>query len=649
MQPKVSVICVTYNHELYIRQALDSILSQKTDFDFEILVGEDCSKDGTRDILREYEKRYPDKFRMYYRDENLGATRNEWELMMDAKGDYIAALELDDIWTDDNKLQKQYDFLEAHSEYIGVAHDFDIIDKDGNVVENDDNKAIKDYLGKRFTLQDFLDKGFVFQTGTHFYRNIYKDGGDYSIIYKADRLIRDKTVLSILLDRGDFYILPDDMSAYRRYFDGDTVSGRNATNADMELDLFTKAHHVEMLNEYFGGRIDYSGQWSDMIWDYGKRALTGKRGFKIKRFLHMYKAADRKTKRKVRKEFAEAVGRVWIIKAILFMVLFLFLLRSVSYIIRTNGDTKDRFAGFYAEKKDSIDVLMMGSSTVATSFSPGYMWGKYGFTSYPLSSNSQRPKAIKYLIEEGLRYQEPKLIVIEMRTFIAEDEELAEDEGHIRETVDNMRYSLHRIKTVKAMTDMLDKEYAYQLDIIKYHSNLGMLLEPNEWKKFNYSVKNADKGFEFKYDVEGYRKETPDLYTKDRKPIPSSEEAVLRDLIAFLKENDLDALFVVTPRDESDDYEPMMNYCSDIVKEAGFEFIDLNFLYDEMGFDYRTDIDDGAHTNVWGAVKCSDVLGQFVVGNYDVISPKSEAVTDDWDTAYRHFTEQYNSAVPIEK
>lgn len=308
-QPKVSVICVTYNHELYIRQALDSILAQKTDFDFEIRIGEDCSTDNTREILKEYEAKYPGRFIMYYREKNLGATNNEYELMMDAKGDYIAALELDDIWTDEHKLQKQFDFLESHAEYIGVAHDYDIIDKHGNVIDDEDNKAVKEFFDKPFTLQDFLDRGFVFQTGTHFYRNIFKDGGDYTIIYKADRLIRDKTILSLLLDRGNFYILPDTMSAYRRFFDSTATNGRYLTNANMELDLFQKAHHVEMLNEYFGGRIDYSGQWSDMLWDYGKRALGRKDNFKLSRFLYMYNRADKKTRKMVRDEAFGSIKR----------------------------------------------------------------------------------------------------------------------------------------------------------------------------------------------------------------------------------------------------------------------------------------------------------------------------------------------------
>ena len=85
-------------------------------------------------------------------------------------------------------------------------------------------------------------------------------------------------------------------------------------------------------------------------------------------------------------------------KMISFILIFLLLLTGVSYIVRTNGHVKNRFAGFYAEEKNSIDVLMFGASTVGTSFSPGYMWGEFGFTSYPLSSNAQRPKAIKYLL-----------------------------------------------------------------------------------------------------------------------------------------------------------------------------------------------------------------------------------------------------------
>lgn len=305
----VSVVCATYNHEKYIRQALDSIVMQKTSFQIEILVGEDCSTDGTRGILKEYESRYPELFRMFYRDKNLGATLNEYDLFMNAKGKYIAALELDDYWTDELKLQKQFDFLETHQEYIGVSHDFSIVNANGEEIDNTDNQRIKDYLSRKFTLEDFLNDGFVFQTATHFYRNIFLDKQDYTIIYKADRLIRDKTILSLLLDRGDFYILSDTMSAYRRFFAADATNGRNLTNSNLSLDLFTKAHHIEMLNDYFGGRIDYSLQWSEVIYAYQKALMNRQQGFKFSELCYMYRHADRKTKSIVKQEFLGSIKR----------------------------------------------------------------------------------------------------------------------------------------------------------------------------------------------------------------------------------------------------------------------------------------------------------------------------------------------------
>lgn len=339
-----------------------------------------------------------------------------------------------------------------------------------------------------------------------------------------------------------------------------------------------------------------------------------------------------------------------LVKIILFMGILLFLLRSVSYIVRSNGDAKGRFAGFYAEEKDSIDVLMIGSSTVGTSFCAPYMWDNYGFTSYPLSSNSQRPKAIKYLIEEGLRYQKPSLVVIEMRTFIADDEEMATDEAHIREVVDNMEYSWHRIETINALADHYDNKWPFYIDLLKYHSNIGILARPEQWKYYDYCTKSKEKGFFIKNHVEQFRiEDTPDLYTEDRMPIPQNQEEILRDLLKYLKENKLQALFVVSPRAGLENYEAMMNYAGDIVEEAGYDFLNLNYKYGEMEFDYRTDMDDGAHTNVWGALKCSDVLGEYINDNYELNRDYSDSVIKDWDESYKYFEEQFDATEPEEK
>ena len=120
MKPKISVCITTYNHEKFISQALDSVLMQKTDFDFEVLVGEDDSPDNTRDIVKKYARRYPDKLRLFLNDrKNViyinGRPTGRWNFINNirhAKGEYIALLDGDDCWTDPNKLQVQVDFLE---------------------------------------------------------------------------------------------------------------------------------------------------------------------------------------------------------------------------------------------------------------------------------------------------------------------------------------------------------------------------------------------------------------------------------------------------------------------------------------------------------------------------------------------------------
>ena len=113
----LSVYIITYNHERYIAQAIDSVLMQKTNFEFEIVIGEDSSTDNTRDIIQSYISRYPDKIRLITSNKNVGAGRNAVRTLKACKGKYIASLEGDDYWITKDKLQKQVDILEQHSNY----------------------------------------------------------------------------------------------------------------------------------------------------------------------------------------------------------------------------------------------------------------------------------------------------------------------------------------------------------------------------------------------------------------------------------------------------------------------------------------------------------------------------------------------------
>jgi len=114
--PRVSVLFLAYRHEPWLRQSLDSVLAQEGPFSYEILIGEDCSPDGTRAICQEYQQRLPDRVRLVTSAANVGMHRNLLRLWVRARGEFVALLEGDDYWTDPGKLAKQVRLMEGHPE-----------------------------------------------------------------------------------------------------------------------------------------------------------------------------------------------------------------------------------------------------------------------------------------------------------------------------------------------------------------------------------------------------------------------------------------------------------------------------------------------------------------------------------------------------
>jgi len=126
---KVSVLIKAYNHERFIARAVDSVLAQHTDFPFEIIVGEDCSTDGTRDVLLGLRDRHPDRIRLLFRARNLGNIRNLTDTLGACRGAYVALLDGDDFWTSANKLQTQAAYLDANPSFSSCAHNALMVDE----------------------------------------------------------------------------------------------------------------------------------------------------------------------------------------------------------------------------------------------------------------------------------------------------------------------------------------------------------------------------------------------------------------------------------------------------------------------------------------------------------------------------------------
>jgi glycosyltransferase involved in cell wall biosynthesis len=153
-EPKVSIVCVTYRHEKFISQAIEGFLMQKTSFPFEIIIGEDYSPDKSRDIIKSYQDKYPERFVAIFRDKNIGPAANLVDLLSKVSGEYVAICDGDDYWTDEMKLQKQVDFLDKNLDFSMCCHFIKQIFEDKS--EPEKQLSPFDYISKQSK-----DKGFM--------------------------------------------------------------------------------------------------------------------------------------------------------------------------------------------------------------------------------------------------------------------------------------------------------------------------------------------------------------------------------------------------------------------------------------------------------------------------------------------------------
>ena len=220
--PKVSVCMIAYNHGKFIAQAIESILSQQVDFEIELVIGDDCSKDDTAAICEDYARRDA-RVRLLAREPNLGVMPNFVRTLSACSGQYIAVCEGDDFWTDDHKLAKQVAFLDAHPDFAGAAHQSDVLVNDLYA------RKFKLNVPDTLTTRD-LTYGRLFHTASVIFRRPVADMFSRSPqVLSCDRLIN--FCMSFL---GKIHYSEETMCAYRLHGGG---MSSNVTVAQLKLDL----------------------------------------------------------------------------------------------------------------------------------------------------------------------------------------------------------------------------------------------------------------------------------------------------------------------------------------------------------------------------------------------------------------------------
>ena len=269
---EVSVICITYNQEKYLETAIESILSQKTDFTYEIIVHEDVSNDGTREIIQSYMKEHPAHIIGIFEKKNQYSQGKDFfsALVTDvAKGKYIALCEGDDFWIDDNKLQKQWEALESHPECDMCACWGTIVSEDGANQISQIRPRTGDGL---LAIEDVIMGGglYLATAGLFFRKSMYDEMMPFEKVLSMDYTIQMKGAL-----RGGIYYIDQKMAAYRRYSEGSWTNNvltqpqklkehwKRETSMLRTLDEDTKGKYHEVIEERLKAYIPFEEQLND--------------------------------------------------------------------------------------------------------------------------------------------------------------------------------------------------------------------------------------------------------------------------------------------------------------------------------------------------------------------------------------------------
>jgi glycosyltransferase involved in cell wall biosynthesis len=252
----VSVFCMVYNHEPYLHNCLEGFLMQKCDFNYQIVIGEDCSSDKSRTIILEYAQKCPEKFKLLLHEKNVGAAENQKLIFENCRGKYIAMCEGDDYWTDPYKLQKQVDFLENNKEYGLVHHEADyFFQKSAKSVKNH-HQTNKIFPSTGFVFEELLNNNNIYTPTVMFKASLLKHfmGIDENVRNKF--LMGDYVMWLEFSQHCKFYYIPESMVTYR------VLENSASKSTSYEKDL-------SFLNSYYDIKLFFMNRYSSKSIIYG--------------------------------------------------------------------------------------------------------------------------------------------------------------------------------------------------------------------------------------------------------------------------------------------------------------------------------------------------------------------------------------------
>lgn len=326
------------------------------------------------------------------------------------------------------------------------------------------------------------------------------------------------------------------------------------------------------------------------------------------------------------------------IKGSVFLILLLGILSILNSIFIPKIDHRGKLIeGLYNHAQDDYDVILMGSSHMNGGIDPNVLWKQYGITSFNYATGGQSIDVTYYLLKDALKEHPNPIVVVDIYYMGMTDE--YGDKGYVSNVLDNMKFSLNKLEAITQCTPPKDW-ISYLFPIMKYHFRWQDLTTQDF--TYNSASNYYAKGFEA--GVEKYGQEDANnVSASGTLELPPKSLEYLNKIIDLSKQEKFTLIFTNTPYDyksvESNwvkDPAKLSNTVAEIAKKNDIPFIDYNNKKSEIGFDFKTDMNNSGHVNIWGAYKISLDLGKFLKGNYNLTNKLSDKAYAQWDSDYLH-------------
>lgn len=333
------------------------------------------------------------------------------------------------------------------------------------------------------------------------------------------------------------------------------------------------------------------------------------------------------------------MNRKNVIKLTAFLLVFLLLFSAVNVVFNPGDEIRNEKASFYEEPENSMEVIFCGSSSMLRDVSPMELYKDYGITSYSMATVLQAPAVTEFTVKEALRYQKPKVVVINMESAAVEYNHV-EREAHIHSSLDPFRFSLDKLEAIMAIRnyDPNQQVLDYLFPVVRYHGAWTEMLDGFEKLEHQESYQKGYVGM--KTSVEVTPAENYMSYSGEAVELRDDAMQYYRGAVQACLDQNIPVLLVKLPRMTwtMEEHEALADFAS----EMGIDYLDFNqeALWQETGIDTAKDFYDANHLNHTGAVKLTEVLGKYLVENYELTDASGyeawDAVISDYEAEYAH-------------